>query len=226
MLTSSRVRKTAVMAAAIAVHRRGSGWSAAVTASEEDAGVLPDLAEAHAPVRRAGGRVEVVDVQAHDRGDPGAGVLDARRRPGRPDPAAAVGGCDPHALDLAGPTGNGADLGLEEHLALLHPRQRLARSDQLGDPGPVPGPAVGAQRADADLLGEHGDGRRHEQVELGDADRAHPRLGRGRAWPTGRTGGWGATAGGPSIAISACGGRWSRHGPSTVRAGPTAARRT
>src|SRR4051812_3152410 len=33
------------------------------------------------------------------------------------------------------------------------------------------------------------------------------------AMPTGRTRGSGATAGGPSIAISGCRGRWSRHGP-------------
>src|SRR3954463_9081509 len=73
---------------------------------EEHAGVPADLAETDPAVRRAGRDVEVVDVEAHDRRDGGAGVLDDGRRPDGADAAAAVGRRHPDPLDLAGGAGH------------------------------------------------------------------------------------------------------------------------
>ena len=138
-----------------------------------------DLAQADASVGGPGGRVEVVDVerdvgrdvtlhQPHD-----AGECWCR------DASTTVVGVHPDALQLADAVGGGADLRLEEHLAVLDDRERPAPGDELRHPGPV---ARAASRlgVDADLLAEHRHGRRVQHVDLVDHDAAQPRVRRDR----------------------------------------------
>src|SRR5256885_35685 len=94
------------------------------------------LLEADPGVGGAGGEVVVVDVEADDRGEGAAGQPDHGGHAGGGDAAAAVAGVRPDALDLADLRGDGADLGLEEHPAVLDAGVRPAGADQVGHPGP------------------------------------------------------------------------------------------
>ena len=142
-----------------------------------------DLGEAGPAVGGPGGRVEVVDVQRHDRGDAALslGHHGGHARGGQS--LAAPLRVDPDALHLAGVRGGRADLGLEDDLTVLDPGERPPGPDQLGHPGPVGRAAVGADRRDTDLLGEHGHAGGHQHVELVRADPPDQPVGRdgGRA---------------------------------------------
>jgi hypothetical protein len=104
-------------------------------------------------------------------------VLDHGRHAADREPLAAPLRAHPHALHLAGVRRDGADLSLEDDLAVLEPGERAAGPDQLGEPRLVVRAAVGAGGRDADLLGEHRDGGRQQQVDLVRADPADQRVG-------------------------------------------------
>src|SRR3954469_2799892 len=119
-------------------YRGVSGGCRGRVGSEEDAHERADLLEPHPCVRPPRRGVEVVDVQAHHRGHVRQGVPQYRRHPrGRHSPAPVLGG-HPHALDLAGPVRRGADLRLEDDLAVLvEAREGTAGTHQFGDTGLV-----------------------------------------------------------------------------------------
>ncbi len=91
-------------------------------------------------------------------------------------PATELGG-DPDPLDLAGLRGGGADLRLEDDLAVVDPGEGAAGAYELGDAGLVEEAAVARERRDADLFGEHVDAGRHQDVDLVLADAADQRVG-------------------------------------------------
>ena len=82
---------------------------------------------------------------------------------GAAQPVAATVRAHPHAVDLGDGAEERADIGLEQHLALLDHRIGAALPDQLPDPVAVGAAAVAEQRIDPDLLAEH----RHRGREHG-----------------------------------------------------------
>ena len=98
----------------------------------------------------------------------------------------------PHALDLPDPRRQRADLGLEDDLVALEAGERATRRDELRDPRAVARAAVARARVDADLLGEHRDGRGEVALQLDRAHRAHQRIGRHRGRPASTISGWSA----------------------------------
>src|SRR5882757_8726259 len=104
-----------------------------------------DLAEAAALVDAPGGMVVVVDIEADHRGDLAQRVGDHRGHPGGGDSFAAAFGMDPDALDLAAVRRDGAELGLEDDHAVLHPYVHSVAGDRAGDPAAVMRAAVAAE---------------------------------------------------------------------------------
>ena len=137
----------------------------------------PDVGEAHPAVGRPSRLVEVVDVEADDRGDLASGDLGHRRHArcrrarGRAGPAAPTRPA-PGRRRLTEPIS-----ALNTHPAALDPGEGAAGAHQLGDPAAVGRAAVGAERGHPDLLGEHRDAGRQQHVQLVRPDPADERVG-------------------------------------------------
>src|SRR5258708_39894563 len=101
-----------------------------------------DIGEPDPVVGGAGPHVVVVDVQRHGRRDAAQRLADhAGHTVVGEAPATQVGG-DPDALHLAGIRRDGADLGLEDHDAVVDAGEGAPGPDEFGHPGPVEDPAV------------------------------------------------------------------------------------
>ena len=97
--------------------------------------------------------------------------------PAVPSPCPRQAGCTQTPWICPTPLRQRADLGLEDHLVAFEAGEGAAGVDQLRDPCPVTDPSVTGAWVDADLLGEHRDGRGQVPVELarsGLAARADP----------------------------------------------------
>ena len=139
---------------------------------------VPTSVDADAAVGRPGGVVVVVDVEARRRARSRAAT--GRRPPPSPAPTSPLAAQlrrDPDALHLAGGRRHRADLGLEDDPAVLDAGEGPPAADQLGDPDCGRRPAVGRDRRDADLLGEHRHAGGQQHVDLVGPDPAHQRVG-------------------------------------------------
>src|SRR5207237_1043208 len=116
------------------------------------------------------------DVEADHRRDRRARVLDHGGGARRPDAPAPVRRGDPDALELAGGTRDGADLGLEQHLAVVDPGQRVPGPHQLGHPRAVAGPAVDAGPT---IVGHRRPARRARSAKAAAAARSAPGTAKG-----------------------------------------------
>ncbi len=103
--------------------------------------------------------------------------------PARGQARAAALRIDPDALHLARVRGDRADLRLEDDAAVLDPGEGPPGPDELRHPGPVGGAAVAGRRRDPHLLGEHGDARGHQHVQLIRPYPADQRVRRARGRP-------------------------------------------